>query len=48
MKQIILYTLLSFVSVCHAQTEFAIKPLFDLNTPQDEIACMLFDEGAVR
>lgn len=47
MKPIILLTLLCFVSVVQAQTEFAIKPLFDLNTPQDEIACMLFDEGLV-
>ncbi|MFN5621562.1 MAG: OmpA family protein [Flavobacteriales bacterium] len=44
-----IFSLLFAILVCavQAQTEFAIKPLFDLNTAQDEIACMLFEDGLV-
>jgi len=38
---------MSLLNPAHAQTEFAIKPLFDLNTTHDEIACMMLGEELV-
>lgn len=43
----VIFSLMSLSNTANAQAEFAIKPLFDLNTTHDEIACMLLGEDLV-
>lgn len=46
-KLIAAQVFMALVNVLFAQVEFAIKPLFDLNTPFDEIACTMFDDQLI-
>lgn len=47
MKALLLVACILFALLSEAQSEFTIKPLFDLNSDLDEVACMLLDDQLV-